>query len=252
MTNIYFGTYKLKEENNMFDILMQAYTNGYRHFDCAELYKNQEIAGKFFNTVPRESIFITSKISFRTIPKGEDAIRNSIETTLSQLNISYIDLMLIHAPSKNQQIAWNILTEYKNKGIIHKIGISNYNMLNLIDFINNIDNKQDIYCNQIEFNILLNRKELINYCNEQNIKIIGYGNYYHTNDIIENISTKMNKTFHQICVKFAMMKGIDIIITALEEEHIKSNIILDFNISQDDFNLLDNMHTGISLYKRYL
>ena len=72
--------------------------------------------------------------------------------------------MLIHAPTKNNVLCWNILNEYKNNGKIRYIGISNFNIIELTKFCNEIINPEDIFCNQIEFNPFLNRWELISLC----------------------------------------------------------------------------------------
>ena len=129
-----------------------AYEVGYRHFDLAELYKNQKDVGDFLKDKKREDIYLTSKISFNTIKKGKSYIIESIENTLKDLGITYIDLMLIHAPCENDVECWNILTSYKERGIIKNIGVSNYNLDRLKKFIDKVQYKE-IYCNQIEYNI---------------------------------------------------------------------------------------------------
>ena len=158
---IYFGTYTITDETILLNSLETAYKYGYRYIDTATLYKNQNIIGTFLkktlhtpeiNTselkfdlskeiTKRDTIWITSKVSFRVMPKGELAIRNSIDKTLSDLQTHYIDLMIIHAPEKNDILTWKILSEYKEKGLIRNIGLSNYNLEKLKAFINNIDNQ---------------------------------------------------------------------------------------------------------------
>ena len=278
--HIYFGTYTITDETILLNSLETAYKYGYRRIDTATLYKNQHIIGQFLNakiettetletpTTPnspelktylskRDTIWITSKVSFRVMPKGEVEIRKSIDKTLSDLQTHYIDLMLIHSPEKNDILTWQILCEYKEKGLIRNIGLSNYNLVKLKEFINNIDNPEDIYCNQIEFNPFLNRKELIEYCKLLNIKIVTYGNLYYTNYIIDDIADKMSKTKEQILARFAIQKGLDIVIMATEEKYIKMNMELDFVISEEDMEELEEISsygidTSKSKYKRFL
>lgn len=256
MDNLYFGTYKLTDENILNKCLTTAFNAGYRKFDCAELYKNQHLIGKFVRRVGRVNIWLTSKVSFRTISKGEDKIRESIEKTLKDLNAYYIDLMLIHAPNERDLecdlMAWKILNEYKKKGLIMNIGISNYNLENLKEFIESIPNPEDIYCNQIEFNPFLNRKELTDYCKMKNIKIVAYGNLYYSNDFIDNLALKMNKTKRQILAKYAIQKGFDVILMAEDPLHIWENAGIDFQISETDMAIMETFNDGRSMYKRYL
>ena len=279
--HLYFGTYTINDETTLLNSLETAYKYGYRRIDTATLYKNQHIIGKFINTpekktntytkdlpdiksylTKRDTLWITSKVSFRVMPKGEVEIRKSIDKTLSDLQTHYIDLMLIHSPEKNDILTWKILCEYKEKGLIRNIGLSNYNLVKLKVFIKSIDNPEDIYCNQIEFNPFLNRKELIEYCKLLNIKVVTYGNLYYSNYIIDGIAEKMNKTKEQILLRFAKQKGLDIIVMAIEEKYIKMNIELDFIISEEDMIEIEEIgdggdgcigiDTSKSKYKRFL
>ena len=276
--HIYFGTYTITDETLLLDTLEAAYKYGYRRIDTATLYKNQHIIGQFLNTPntdtldtldtpdtpelksylsKRDTLWITSKVSFRVMPKGELEIRKSIDKTLTDLQTHYIDLMIIHSPEKNDILTWNILCEYKEKGLIRNIGLSNYNLEKLKHFIDSIDNPEDIYCNQIEFNPFLNRKELIDYCKSLNIKVVTYGNLYYTNYIIDDIAEKMNKTKEQICARFAIQKGLDIIVMATDEKYIKMNLELDFTISEEDMEEIEEIGSyGVdsskSKYKRFL
>ena len=279
MNHIYFGTYTITDETLLLNSLEAAYKYGYRRIDTATLYKNQHIIGKFLNMpehntntnintiktldiksylTKRDTLWITSKISFRVMPKGEVEIRKSIDKTLSDLQTHYIDLMLIHAPEKNDILTWKILCDYKEKGLIRNIGLSNYNLIKLKEFIKNIDNPEEIYCNQIEFNPFLNRKELIEYCKSLHIKVVTYGNLYYSNYIIDAIAEKMNKTKEQILLRFVIQKELDIVVMASEEKYIKMNLELDdFVISEEDMEEIEEISNyGIdcnrSKYKRFL
>lgn len=262
-STIHFGTYQLKDKETLLNALEIAYQNGYRNIDCAYHYKNQDIIGEFIlnksRYIPnfRSSIWITSKLSFRIMPKGEEAIRKSIEQTFTDLQTDYIDLMLIHAPEKNDILSWTILTEYRDKGRIRYIGVSNYNIEKLKHFISEITNPDDIYCNQIEFNPFLNRKELIELCFHHTIKVITYGNLYYTNDIIDSIANKLKVSTKQLLAKFSLNLGNNVILMATNPDFIKENINLNFEICQEDMELINNLHdTGNeytrSKYKRFL
>jgi len=283
--HIYFGTYKLTNEETLLKSLEYAYKYNYTKIDTATLYKNQNIIGQFLNTpdtkdnikdntittdntremqldlkhylTKRDKFWISSKVSFRIMPKGEIEIRKSIDKTLSDLQTHYIDLMLIHSPERNDIMTWSILCDYKKKGLIRHIGLSNYNLEKLKTFIKNIDNPEDIYCNQIEFNPFLKRKDLIDYCKSLNIKVITYGNLYYSNYIIDSIADKMNKTKEQICARFAIQKGLDIILMADEEKYIKMNMELDFILKDEDMTEIDKISemssdVSKSKYKRFL
>jgi len=255
----FFGTYKLTNQDELYTALTNAINAGITHFDFAELYKNQEMIGDFFENLfktsnkTRNDFWFTSKVSFRIIPKGEDAIRKSIEKTFSDLKTDYIDLMLIHAPTKNNVLCWNILNEYKQIGKIKNIGISNFNLSELTKFCNEITNPEDIYCNQIEFNPFLNRTELINLCKDKKIKLSCYGTLYKSNDFIDSLQEKYNKTTKQILIQFAKQKGFSPIIMAIDKYHIDEDFnFKPFQIEQNDYDKMDLLDENYSLYKRYL
>lgn len=251
---IFFGTYKLIEKDVLYKALDNAYKCGFRYFDLAELYKNQHLIGDFFQEkkIKRENIWLTSKVSFRVIPKGEDAIRKSIEKTFEDLKTDYIDLMIIHAPTKNNILCWNILQEYKKAGKIRYTGISNFNVIELEKFYSEIENPEDIYCNQIEFNPFLNRTELINLCKKKNIKLTCYGTLCKSNNFIDSLQEKYKKSTKQILIRFSIQKGFIPLIMAIEKEHIEEDMDVDFTIDEDDYNKMDLFDENYSLYKRYL
>jgi diketogulonate reductase-like aldo/keto reductase len=259
MPSIYFGTYKLTSQDDLDKALTNAIESNVRNFDFAELYKNQNMIGDFFHNVfsntllKREDFWFTSKVSFRSIPKGEDSIRKSIEKTFYELKLSYIDLMLIHAPTKNNVLCWNILNEYKQNGKIKNIGISNFNFTELNKFCNQIANPEDIYCNQIEFNPFLNRTELIKLCKDKNIKLTNYGTLYKSNDLIDSLQPKYNKTVKQILIQFAKQSGFSPIIMAIDKDHIEEDFnYKPFIIDYEDINKMNMLNEDFSLYKRYL
>ena len=130
--HIYFGTYKLTNEETLLNSLENVYKYGYTKIDTATLYKNQHIIGQFLNTpdikdniiltetkketqldlkhylTKRDKFWITSKVSFRVMPKGESEIRKSIDKTLSDLQTHYIDLMILYIPCHNVISLWTM------------------------------------------------------------------------------------------------------------------------------------------------
>ena len=104
------GTYKMHSTDT---IRASCSELGYRMFDCASFYKNEEMVGKAFNQlinvekkVRREDIFVISKVWWNEVDNVEEACRRS----LKKLGVSYLDLYLVHWP-----IAVEIV-EPKNKG----------------------------------------------------------------------------------------------------------------------------------------
>ena len=161
--------------------------------------------------------------------------------------------MLIHAPTKNNVLCWNILCKYRDSSKIKHIGISNFNVIELSKFCLEISNPSDIFCNQIEFNPFLNRQELIKLCHDKNIKLSCYGTLYKTNDFIMSLESKYKRTNKQILIQFAKQIGFIPIIMALVTDHIVDDFCYDkFILDSGDIQKLNTFNEDYSQYKRYL
>jgi diketogulonate reductase-like aldo/keto reductase len=254
--SIGLGTYTNITKEGIFTSIDAALSESYPMIDTAELYKNHSLIGDYFseNDDKRKNVWITTKLSFRTIEKSEAKMKESMEKMFDELNLDKLDLVLIHAPTKNNKTAWDIIRSYQEDGKINKVGISNFNLDNLTHFINaiGIEEASKIYCNQIEANPFLYRPELYQKCKDNGIKIIAYGSLYKENDYIQNLAKRLNVTTKQVLLKWALMHNFSVIPFALQKEHIKENISLNFEIPQEDFEILNTFNEGFSKYKRFL
>ena len=253
------GTYKVKPQENIDIMLNHAFQTGYTMIDTAEIYRNQKYIGKFLKDHPeinRNNIWITSKVNFINVFKNDELeIIKSINQTFIDLKTSYIDLYLIHCPIENMNIKiWEILRNLQKEGKIRHVGVSNFTYDKLKKFIEEIGSIESkyIYCNQIEFNPFLNRKELINYCFENNIKVVAYGSLNKKNDLIESIATKLNKTQEQVLLKWALQNNVHIIPMALNPRYINDNFNLDFNILEDDIKKMNDLNENYAVFAKYL
>lgn len=254
--SIGLGTYTNNTKEGIFSALEYAMEEKYPMIDTAELYKNHKFIGDFFSEHDdsRKNVWITTKLSFRTIEKNEKKMRESMEIMFDDLNVDLIDLVLIHAPTKNNKLAWDLLRSYQDEHKIRKVGISNFNVENLTNFMKEIgpEESSKIYCNQIEANPFLNRQELYKLCKDNSIKMIAYGSLYRENDFIQNLAKQLNVTPKQVLLKWAQQTGFSIIPFATDYKHIKENKNLDFEIPQKDFDILNTFNEGYSKYKRFL
>ena len=251
-----YGTYQIRKKSEIENSIKIAYDNGYRLFDTAVMYGNENLIGNVFikHKIPREDIFITTKIlpSDMTYEKS----KRSIEESLKKLKLKYIDMVLIHWPEvkkKEDRInVWKAMEESVNEGKVKCIGVSNFLEGHLNHILSNCKIKPVV--NQIECNPLYYDKETIDFCKSQNILIEAYcplaefDSKLIKNKIIVDLSKKYNKTVPQIILKWIMQKGIIPLPKSVHKEYIIQNINLDdFEINNDDMKLIDGLECGYKI-----
>jgi diketogulonate reductase-like aldo/keto reductase len=242
-----FGTWQLTGDNCLNAIKM-ALEAGYRHIDTAEVYQNEEEVGQAIkqSNIPRSEIFLTSKawqneLTYKMVLKA-------CEISLRKLQTDYLDLYLLHWPDKylNMEDILKAFKELYVQGKIKAFGISNCTINHIKDFLE-ITNKLDLplTINQVEFHPLFYQKELLEFCNQNNIKITAYsplaqGDVFKNPTLIE-IANKHNKNAGQVALKWIIQKGMIAIPRSSKEDHIKNNFELDFQLSEEDIKSIDDI-----------
>lgn len=91
------GTWLIDDKSTA-EAVRKAISFGYRLIDTAQAYGNERGVGEGVRTasVPREDIFVTSKIAAEL--KDYESASKSIDETLNKMSLDYIDMMLIHSP----------------------------------------------------------------------------------------------------------------------------------------------------------
>lgn len=127
-----FGVYQI-DRPDCTEACLRAISAGYRHIDTAQLYRNEEEVGVALQQcgLPREDIFVTTKIRYPRLGKGKTYLRalQSIEK-IDPREDGYVDLFLIHSPHvlkpKERKEAWLALEKLHAEGRARAIGVSNY------------------------------------------------------------------------------------------------------------------------------
>jgi len=276
------GLYKVNNEE-IKNIIKPSLKIGYRHFDTANLYKNEEslyneiseyneIQKIENNEIKRSEIWITTKIDKYSIyyNKTKSVINNSLNLIQKYFKIDnpYLDLILLHCNinDKLNNQAWLILEEFYKEGKIKYIGLSNYS-------INNIEKLQYTikpYCNQIELSPLLQRKNLVEYCKNKNIIIIAYSSLINgifnennednkkikkSKEQLEQISQKYNITIHELLLLWAKKNNFIVIPNSLNIEHLKQNFDIcnnvNIHINDQDIEKINKLDCGYSLFPKH-
>ena len=219
---------------------------GYRHIDTAWIYDNQEKIGEAIeeSKIKREKLFITSKVWTDNL-KYEDVLEQC-EETLSQLKLNYLDLYLIHWPSKNIPLeetfrAFKKLVDDKK---VRSIGISNFNIERVKEAVKK--SKIPISVNQVEYHAYLNQENLLNECRKNKISLTAYsplGRGKLLDDpILIKVANEVDKKPSQVALRWLIQKNIIVIPKASSENHLKENMeIFDFKLSEEQMNEINNI-----------
>lgn len=132
MPVVAFGVYQIDRAKTA-EACRHALTAGYRHIDTAQIYHNEEEVGLALQTcgLPREEIFVTTKIRYPRLGKGKTYLRasQSVER-IDPREGGYVDLFLIHSPHalrpKERKELWLALEKLYQEGKAKAIGVSNY------------------------------------------------------------------------------------------------------------------------------
>lgn len=245
MPVIGLGTYSLKDDICV-NSMSAALQNGYRLIDTAYIYHNEESVGKGIREsgVPREEIFITTKLYMNQYADAENAINEA----LKKLDVDYIDLMLLHHPGAHDIEAYKAMEKAVSEGKIRSIGLSNYYIDELEDFLPQITIMPALIQNEIH--PYYQENEVIKYMLEKGIVMEAWyplGGRGHTaelfnNETIAEIAKVHNKSSAQIILRWHLQKGVVAIPGSSNPEHIKENMnIFDFELTAEDMKKINSL-----------
>lgn len=234
---------------------------GYRHFDSAQGYQNEEGVGIGIRKCGenRENLFITTKLDASV--KTYNETLKSIDDSLNRLQLDYIDLMLIHSPkpwdkflenelylNENKEV-WRAFEIAYSQGKLRSIGVSNFSEIDLQNIFESCSVKPMV--NQILAHISNTPQKLIEYCHSNNILVEAYSPMAHgelfKNQLVTKIASKYNVSVAQLAIKYCLQLGMLPLPKSGNIDNMKNNIELDFEISPSDMNLL----LGIEQIKDY-
>lgn len=248
------GTWMIDNEA-VVQVVKDALDSGYRHIDTAEAYLNEEGVGRGLKEsgVNREDIFVTTKLE-GDIKNYEEAVK-AIEKSLELLNVDYIDLMIVHSPQpwanfrdgnhyfEGNLEAWRALEEAYEAGKLRAIGVSNFEQADLENLINN--GKVKPMVNQVLAHITNVPTDVIEYCQSQDIIVEAYSPIAHgailDHPIVKEMAEKYKASPAQLSIRYVLQLGTVALPKTTSKDHMKSNADIDFTISEEDMNTLNEL-----------
>ncbi|TFK23951.1 Aldo/keto reductase [Coprinopsis marcescibilis] len=231
------------------DPILEAFKVGYRHVDTAQMYGNEAEVGEAVaqSGLKREDIFITTKINSPN--HGFERASQSIDESLAELKLDYVDLFLVHDPlsGKEQRLeTWKALIAAKAAGKIRTIGVSNYGKHHIEEI--KAAGLELPSVNQIELHPFCQHKNLVQYCKDNGIILQAYcpivrGDLSHP--VFKALAKKYNRDTAQILLRWSLQKGFVPLPKSSTPSRIQSNAQLyDFELAKEDEETLDALDKG--------
>jgi len=227
---------------------------GFRQYDCAERYRNEEHVGEAMRAVfkdgkvKRQDVFIGTKLWNNN--HRPERVKPAFDASLKKLLLDYVDLYSIHTPfafqpgdeqdprDKNGNViydeattlkdTWKALENLVDEGRCKAIGLSNVNLGQLKEVFDNARIKPAIV--QVESHPYLPEWDLLNYCKRNGIVMQAFASLGHgiepklTDDpVITGIAKRVNKTPAQVLLAWALQRGTAPLTTATNSSYIEQN-----------------------------
>ena len=234
----------------------EAISVGYRLFDTAHIYGNEEFVGEGIQQsgFKREELFITSKLWVDD--SGYESTKKAYETTLNKLGLEYLDLYLIHRPRGDVKGSWRAMEELYEEGKIRAIGVSNFEPDQLNDLMTYARIKPAV--NQIETHVFFQQHNSYEVLNKYEVQMEAWSpfaagrNGIFSNQTLADIGKKYTKSIAQVSLRWHYQRGIVAIPRSSQKAHMIENLdIFDFELSKSDMKTIAKLDLYITQFPEW-
>jgi aldehyde reductase len=246
---------------------------GFRHFDCAERYRNEREVGEALQAglgaarIPREDLFVTTKL-WNSNHRPE-RVEPAFEASLARLKLNYLDLYLIHTPFAFQPgdeqdprdqdgnviydhevtllDTWRAMEGLVDHGRCRAIGLSDIGLNELMPIYESARIKPAVV--QVESHPYLPETELLEFCNDNGIVFLAFAPLGHgmkpgllEDPVILAIATRVKKTPAQVLLAWAVQRGTALLTTPKTALRARENLNISV-LPEDAFNEINHIQT---------
>ena len=230
-----------------------ALDTGFRLIDYSSAYGNGSLIGKAIRRsgVPRESMFITTRVSNKAQEKY--VVRDEFFKCLKGLGVEYVDLLQFHWPVTGLYLdTWREMEKLYEEGYVKHLGVANCHQHHLEEIFKICKYKPEI--GQFEIHPLFTQKPLIQYYKDHGILVEAYTPIARYDDrlvrlpLLKRLEKKYNKTFVQIILRWHIQNDVIPLVRSLSYNHQKENIdIFDFELDAEDMKSIDDININSRL-----
>lgn len=226
---------------------------GFRLIDYSSAYGNGKLIGKAIKKsgVPRESLFITTRVSNRA--QERHAVREEFFKCLKGMGVEYVDLLQFHWPVTGLYLdTWREMEKLYEEGYVKHLGVANCHQHHLEEIFKICKYKPEI--GQFEIHPLFTQKALIDYYQSHGILVEAYTPVARYDDrlvrlpLLKKIAEKYNKGLIQIVLRWHVQNGVVPLVRSMSPKHQQENIdIFDFKLSEEEMKAIDGVNINSRL-----
>jgi diketogulonate reductase-like aldo/keto reductase len=244
-----FGVFQVPPRDTA-EVVTQALQLGYRHIDTASAYRNEAGVGQAFHAsgLARDEVFITTKCF--NDDHGHEQAKRALRKSLEQLEMSYVDLYLIHWPvpvHDRYAETWQALVELQADGLARSIGVSNFQPAHLERIIRETGVTPAV--NQVELHPRLQQTGLRREHAELGIVTeawspLAQGLVLDDPEIVR-IADAHGKTPGQVVLRWHLQLGNIVFPKSVTPARIEENIdVFDFHLTPAEMDAIDALDAG--------
>ena len=264
-----FGLYKVPNGDEGVRIISDAILRaGYRHLDSASIYGNEKTLGRALadcycgrtkeisngssepKILERSELFVASKVWNNVQREGRPAVRRSVEQSLDDLGLEYLDVCYVHWPVPGCFVGtYQELLSLQKEGKIKFLGISNFRIEDYQELLAKIPQTEFLppLIHQLEVSPFMYRPDIIEYFTQEKILVAAskalnrtIGLDSHDGVVIRDIAKCHSITPAQVLLRWSYQKGLIVLSKTTSLSRMKENrAIFGFSLSSQEMNRLD-------------
>jgi alcohol dehydrogenase (NADP+) len=279
-----FGSDHVSPED-VADAVAGAFRAGYRHFDCAAVYGNEASIGEVLDRLPREELWLTSKLWNDRHAKADVVL--ACQKSLSDLRTEYLDMYLVHWPFPNHHPpgagatsrssdarpyvhdefmeTWGAMESLVEMGLVRHIGTSNVTIPKLELLLR--DARVPPAVNEMELHPYFQQPELYEYVRSHGIEAVAYcplgsparperdrapGDFVDMEDpVLAGIAREKGIGRAAVCLKWAVQRGQSPVPFSTRSEHYEANLeaVVSAPLSEEEMRAIAGLDRGNRLIK---
>ncbi|EMA28399.1 aldo/keto reductase [Haloarcula japonica] len=243
------GTWQNTDPEVCAESVRTALEMGYQHIDTAQYYGNEEAVGEGIASadVPREDVFVGSKVHAEKFGLAHDEVIEGLEVTLDRLGLDSLDLLYVHWPVGNYDAAETMpaFDELVDRGLIDHVGVCNFSTELLDEAMDHLESP--LFAHQAETHPLLQQDELVEHAREHDYYHVAYsplarGDVFDIPEV-EAIAEKHDVSAPQVSLAWLLgRENVRTVPKATSEAHIRDNFgALDLELDDEDIERIESI-----------